>query len=132
MQQLDNRDALLAAVEEHLSTLEALCGKLEAALMHREWGDLDAAIAQSRRVTHALQNAMQDAREVRDERFDEAIFRRIRYVHAIRQQQMTRLAQFNEAVGERLQLLSRWKSALRSMATPRQGVSRLASLDQFS
>lgn len=132
MLQLDEREFLRGAVIEHLTALESLCGTLETALMRRRWSDLDAAIADSRRLTHGLQNAMYDAREARDEFFDAEIFRRIRYLHSVRQNQMARLQQFNDAVGERLQLLSRWKSALRSMSTPQRPKSRLASLDQLS
>lgn len=129
---LDEREVLLAAVEEQLHALETLCGTLETALMRRRWNDLDAAIADSRRVTHALQNALDDARSARDEAYDEAISKRIRYVFAIRQNQMVRLQQFNGAVTERLSLLARWKSAVRSMGKPRQTQPRLKILDQLS
>lgn len=132
LQQLDNREGLLASVERELRALEDLCGTMERALMHKCWDELDRAIADSRRVTHALQNAMDDAHAVRDAKFDELVDRRIRYVHAIRQNQMTRLQQFNDSVGQRLQLLGRWKAALRSMAGPRRAISRLASLDQLT
>lgn len=114
-----------------MCALEALCGTLERALMRREWDDLAARIADSRRITHALTNAMEDARPVRDAEFDESVLRRLRYVHAIRQNQMSRLQQYHDAVGERLQLVARWKSALRSFGK-RRPVSRLASLDHLS
>ena len=129
---LDSRDVLLAAVEEQTGALESLCGKLETALVRRRWDDLADAIADSRRVTHALQNALDDSRSVRSAEFDESIFRRIRYVFAIRQNQMVRLQQFNDAVTERLSLLARWKSAVRSMGSGRPPASRLASLDQLT
>ncbi len=98
-----NPQALLAAVEEALRELEALCGRAERALMLRSWGELHAALADSRRVTHALANAMDDARTVRDAAFDEDVFRRVRYVGAIRENQMARLCHYRDAVGERLQ-----------------------------
>lgn len=111
-----NGGALLEEVELLLSELESLCGSLERALMRRRWGDLETAIADSRRVTHALQNAMHDALAVRTPEFDERIFSRISRIGAIRQNQMARLQQYHGAVGERLRLMARWKSALRSMA----------------
>lgn len=123
--------ALRAAVESEVAALEALCGTLERALMRREWDDLAAGIADSRRITHALANAMEDSREVRDPSFDEGILRRLRYIHAIRQNQMSRLQQYHDAVGERLQLVARWKSAVRSFGK-RRATSRLASLDHLS
>ena len=132
MQQSDERERLLLAVDAELRSLEELCGTLETALMRRRWSELDTAIADSRRVTNALQNAMEDARHVRDEQFDESVLRRIRFVHAIRQNQMVRLQQFNDAIGERLSLLARWKSAARSMTKPQRPASRLAILDQLS
>lgn len=130
--QLDSREQLLACVERELRALEDLCGALERALMHKRWDELDRAITDSRRISHALQNALDDSRAVRDAKFDEQVDRRIRYVHAIRQNQMGRLQQFNLTVAERLQILGRWKSALRSMATSQRPISRLAHLDQLT
>lgn len=117
MQPSDNAELLLSAIEGPLGELEALCGRIERALMRRQWSELETAIADSRRVMHAFQNAMDDARNLRTKGFDEQVFRRLRYVHAIRQNQMTRLQQYHDAVGERLRLMARWKSALRSIAS---------------
>lgn len=127
-----DRERLLAAIETELAELEALCGRLEAALMRRRWQELETAMADSRRVTHALQNAMDDASDVRDRAFDEKIFGRIRYVYAVRENQMARLRQFQDSVRERLQMFVKWKSAMRSMASPQRRASKLASLDQLS
>ncbi|HET7813896.1 MAG TPA: hypothetical protein VFL13_05945 [Candidatus Baltobacteraceae bacterium] len=132
MQPSDSRDLLLANVEHELHELEALCGEVERALMHRDWKRLDSAIADSRRVTHALQNAMEDAGEYRNEAFDEKVNRRLRYVHAVRENQMTRLQQYQDAVSERLRLIARWKSALRSMGKPEPSRPSLGSLDQLT
>lgn len=132
MPQSADRERLLAAVEAELAELEALCGRLEAALMRRRWPELETAMADSRRVTHALQNAMDDALDVRDGAFDENILQRIRYVYAIRENQMARLRIFQNSVGERLQMFVKWKSAVRSMASPQRRDSKLASLDQLS
>jgi hypothetical protein len=129
LQQSANRDVLLGAVESALRELESLCGRLERALMRRRWDELSAAIADSRRITHALANAMDDARAVRDGAFDEQIMRRLHYVEAIRQNQMARLQQYHDAVGERLQLLARWKAAVRSMGGGRTPKPRLTAVD---
>jgi hypothetical protein len=131
LQPSDKRDALLGGVESELRALEALCGDIERALMRRNWSDLDTAIVDSRRITHALQNAMDDAAAVRDETFDGAVMRRLRHVHAIRQNQMSRLQQYHDAVGDRLRLMARWKSALRSMS-PQPARSRLGVLDRLT
>lgn len=98
--------------------------------MRRNWNELDGAIADSRRFMHALQNAMEEGAPSRDAQFDETVTRRLRYVHAIRENQMTRLQQYHDAVGERLRLMARWKSALRSMSP--DPATRLSALNQLS
>ena len=122
---------MLQAVQTELAALETLCGQLERALMSRRWDLLETAIADSRRITHALQNAMDAAATVRTREFDDAVFARLRYVHAIRENQMARLQHYHTAVGERLQLLSRWKQALKSLGS-RTSRTRLAALDQLT
>lgn len=131
MQQSDNCAALLAEIEAPLAELEALCARLEDALMGRRWNDLGEAVAHSRRLTHALQNAMEDAAAVRDESFDRGVTRRLRRLQAIRQNQMERLAQYHDAVGERLQLIGRWKSALKAMARGGSN-ARVSALNQLT
>jgi hypothetical protein len=126
--QSGSRDALLASVEAALRELERLCGRIERALMRRRWDELNDAIADSRRVMHALQNAMDEANAVRYQEFDDEVGRRLRAVQAIRQNQMSRLQQYHDAVGERLRLISRWKSALRTFTTRSPGGSSLNDL----
>jgi Mg2+ and Co2+ transporter CorA len=124
-----SREDLLAAVEISLRELETLCGRLERSLMHRRWDEVETAIADSRRITHALQNAMDDAREVRDSSFDETVKRRLYYVHAIRQNQMERLQQYQDAVRERLRLMARWKTAIKTLAARANSASPASALD---
>jgi hypothetical protein len=90
---------------------------MERALAKRDWQDIESAISDARRVTHALQNAMEDAAPARTQAFDDHVRERLRYVGAIRDNQMKRLRQYQAAVGERLQLLARWRSALRTFST---------------
>ncbi|HKU68663.1 MAG TPA: hypothetical protein VJP85_12875 [Candidatus Baltobacteraceae bacterium] len=116
MPRLADRDPRLVAVDSTLRELETLCGRMERALTTRNWPEIDAAVSDARRVTHALQNAMDDAAPARTKAFDEHVFARLRYVGAIRENQLKRLQQYRDAVGERLQLLGRWKSALRSFS----------------
>jgi hypothetical protein len=127
LQPSDKPRLLRDAVEVSLREVEGLCGRIERALMTRRWDELGEAIADSRRLTHALQNAMDEAEEARDSSFDEAVFRRLRHVHLIRENQMARLQHYHNAVGERLQLIARWKSALRSF-----GLERPANAGSFS
>lgn len=130
MQQSASDEILLGAVECSIRELEMLCGRAERALMLRRWEDLDQTIADSRRATHALQNAMVDAQSARSTAFDESIMRRLRYVAAIRENQMTRLQQYHDAVGQRLQLIARWKSALKSLGDGKP--PQLSALNRLS
>lgn len=118
-------------MQSELAALEAQCGLLERALATRDWERLGTAIADSRRITHALQNAFEDARPARDEHFDAQFMQRLRYVFAVRENQMARLQQYRAAVDDRLQTLSRWKHALRTIAK-RTAPQRRAGLDRLS
>ena len=128
---MDNRHPLLGAVESAVRELEGLCGVIERALMQRRWDELEQAMNDSRRVTHALQNAMEEARDARDAAFDERTFRRLRHVHVIRENQMLRLQHYHQTVGERLQLVTRWKSALKSIASRLPESTRLSALNDL-
>lgn len=90
---------------------------MERTLQKRDWNEIEGAIADARRVTHALQNAMDEAAPARTKAFDDHVLQRLRYVGAIRDNQMKRLEQYRDAVGDRLHLLARWRSALRTLST---------------
>jgi hypothetical protein len=90
---------------------------MERALAKRDWPEIEAAIVDARRVTHALQNAMEEAAPARSQAFDDHVRERLRYVGAIRDNQMKRLRQYRTAIGERLKLLARWRAALRTFST---------------
>lgn len=130
--QLDSPELLLGAVETALRETEALCGRAERALMTRAWAELDQTVADSRRAAHALKNAMDAASGVRTTQFDETVMRRLQYVYAIRDNQMRRLQHYHDEVGARLQLVARWKAALRSLATAGATRPRLTALDRMT
>jgi len=131
LQQLDSGQGLLDAVQRELAALEAQCGAMERALSTRDWERLESAIADSRRITHALQNAFEEAIAVRDEQFDAQFMQRVRYIFAVRENQMARLQQYRAAVDERMQTLSRWRQALRTIAK-RATPQRRAGLDRLT
>ncbi len=118
-------------MQSELSALEARCGEMERALGTRDWERLESAIADSRRITHALQNAFEAASTVRDEQFDSQFMQRVRYIFAIRENQMARLQQYRAAVDDRLQTLSRWRQALRTIAK-RTAPQARAGLDRLT
>ena len=88
-------------------------------------------MADSRRVTHALQNAMDEAAPARDAAFDAGIFDRARRVHAIRENQLARLRTYNGAIGQKINQISTLKRFAKKIGA-KNPPSRLASLDHLS
>lgn len=122
---------LLGAVCEQIQALESLCGVIEHAMMSGNWDELGSALADSRRIQHALENAMHDAREARSENFDAEATARLRRIFSIRENQMSRLRQYQDAIGDRLTSIARFKNVARRIGTARAR-SRLGALDQLS
>lgn len=122
------RDAVLIELQQ----LEALCGELENALMVRDWKRLERAIVDSRRIMHGLEVAFDNAAPARDAAFDAEIFRRLRKVEKIRENQMARLGYYRNSVAERLQLLGRARAAFRSFGKGERPKSRLGSLNHLT
>lgn len=104
-----------AAIEREVSELERLCSMLEAALVAGEWDDASKALHAARRTTHAFRNAMEAAAGSRDEAFDEVIYQRVKRVYDARQDQIARLTEYRDRIGQRLQTLSTWKIFARSI-----------------
>lgn len=114
MQASDNNDRR-AAVEREVRELERLCSVLEKALIGGEWDDASRALQDARRTTHAFRNAMEAAASSRDVEFDEAIYQRVKRVYDARQDQIERLSEYRDQIGQRLQTLSTWKIFARSI-----------------
>ncbi len=111
------KEDLREAVEREVAELESLCAVIEVALAQRDWGAFAEAMADSRRVTHAMSNAMDAAVPVRDADFDTAIFGRARRVYTIRENQVARLRSYNAAVGERLAQIGKVRRLARAINT---------------
>jgi len=126
LQQLVSPDARLRAIQAEVESLERLCADAERAMMGARWDDLGTALGESRRVQHALQNAMHDAVDVRDESFDAAVFAKLRWIFSIRENQMARLRHYHDAIGERLRSIAQLKSVAHRIgaqhAQPRLGL----------
>jgi hypothetical protein len=120
--------AALEAVARDINELEALCLEIDASIDERNWDRLGTAMSDSRRVTHALQNAMGEATPYRTSEFDKAVFERLAHIYAYRQERMDRLQAAHDEIGERLRQLSRWKTYARSIAG-NQPRSRSSLLD---
>lgn len=128
---MDNGEELLRAVRAEVDALEALCGDVERAMMASRWEELGTALGDSRRVQHALQNAMHDARDARTDGFDAEIFQRLRRIFAVRENQMARLRQYQNAIGERLTAIARLKTVARRIGTA-HAAPRLGVLNELS
>lgn len=124
----DSGQALLEAVAHDINELERLCIEIDASINERNWDRLGAALADSRRVTHSVQNAMGDAMSYRTAEFDRAAFARLQEIYAYRQERMDKLQAIHEDIGERLRQLSRWKTYARGV-TIGEGTRRSAGLD---
>lgn len=84
-----------------------------------------------RRLTHALANAMDAAREVRTPEFDEAIRNRIRYIGLIRDRHIALLKKTRDEIGVRLTTLDRWKAASRKWLSGYHTPRGTGGLDQL-
>ncbi len=129
MQQSVNpgQDAL-EAVARDINELERLCLEIDASINERNWHRLGVALADSRRVTHSVQNAMAEATSYRTAEFDKAAFARLQQIYAYRQERMVRLQTIHDDIGDRLRQLSRWKTYARSI-TIGEPPRRSAGLD---
>lgn len=101
----------METVERELRSLERLVAENERLLTARNWDAFENNFADQRRVTHALQNAMEEASVDRQGPYGQTVMKRLRYIYAVRQNQMERLKAYQGAIKERLNLLSRWKQA---------------------
>jgi hypothetical protein len=118
-----------AAVEREVEELERLCLALEHDLVGGRWDGASQTLRDTRRVTHALLNAMDAAAPYRDEPFDAALNARVKRVFDLRDDQLHRLQEYRDQVGERLQTFSRWKSFARSIGAKNARSKRTVGLD---
>jgi hypothetical protein len=108
--------AVLEAVARDVNELERLCLEIDASINDHDWERLGAALADSRRITHSVSNAMGDATPYRTAEFDTAVFLRLQQIYAYRQERMNMLQQIHDEIGDRLRQLSRWKGYARSIS----------------
>jgi hypothetical protein len=121
-------DALPATLAAVVDELESLCVASERALMAKEWDELARVLDEHRRVTQAIANELALV-ELAPEP-DVALQRRLRRVHAVRADQLLRLARFRESLASRLATVARLNSMRRSLGAPeaRLGIGRLDTL----
>jgi len=118
---------LLEDVRSGVALLEGQCRELGPLIDKQDWKGFERLLTEMGRARHLVMNAWDAAQAARTPEFDEEIARRVRRVLEYREWQLKRLQEFNEDTGDRLQLISRWKSYARSVAGKRQNRAALFS-----
>ncbi|MDQ6930896.1 MAG: hypothetical protein M3126_09555 [Candidatus Eremiobacteraeota bacterium] len=122
---------LLDQIEIELAALESACAQAERIVASGEADELDRSIMDQRRLTHALANAMDAARDVRTAEYDEGVRNRIRYIGLIRDRHIALLAKTRDEIATRLTTLDRWKGAARKWLSGYNTPRGTGGLDQL-
>jgi hypothetical protein len=107
--------ALIVAL---VTELERATAAAEEALVAREWTQLELLLADQRRVTQAIANAVAATDGQRPARFNIELRRRLDVVDRRRADQLRRLKAFHDAVGSRLSVMARAKAMRRATQQP--------------
>jgi hypothetical protein len=119
--------ALFNEIRSNVAALEAQCRELAPLVDRCEWKSLERLLSDMARVRHALANAWDATEGDRTSEFEEEIRTRVQRVLEYRQYQLQRLEQFRDQTGERLKLISRWRTYARSVAGKRRAPAALFS-----
>lgn len=98
-----------------MNEFDASVSLAEEFLLARAWPELKAALADQRRLTHAVSNLVAASKGRRPEAFNEELRRRLRTIEEKRADQRRRLVAFRDAVGSRLTMLGRAKAMQRAV-----------------
>ena len=116
---------MLDEVRSGVSLLEAQCKDIGPLIDRLDWSGFRRLLSDMGRARHIVMNAWEAAQTERTPEFDEEIAARVRRVLEYREWQLKRLQRFNDEVGGRLALISRWKLYARSVAGKRRNQSPL-------
>lgn len=117
--------AILDEVRSGVAELEVQCRELGPLIDKRDWAEFERLLSDMGRARHAVMNAWEAAQPERTPEFDEEIAMRVRRVLEYREWQLKRLQRFQDESGGRLQLISRWKAYVRSVAGRRQPLAAI-------
>lgn len=106
-------------VRSGVATLEAQCHELAPLIDACDWNGFQRLLSDMGRVRHAVANAWDAAKDKRTPEFEREIVGRVQRILEYRQYQLGRLDQYRGETGERLKLMSRWRSYARSVASKR-------------
>lgn len=118
---------MLDEVRSGVSILEAQCRDLGPLIDQRNWSGFEQLLSEMGHARHVVMNAWEAAQPERTPEFDEEIAKRVRRVLEYREWQLKRLQRFHEETEGRLQLISRWKSYVRSVAGKRTNQAAIFS-----
>jgi len=100
-----------------VTELEQVLVAAEALLVARDWPALERSVLDQRRLTHALEKAMEATAAERPPEFESELRLRIARIARRRADQLRRLEAFRDAVGSRLATMAKAK-AMRRAARP--------------
>jgi hypothetical protein len=104
---LPSVDPRAAAMMRTFAEFDASVAAADAALVARDWAQLDLLLSDQHRLTHALANALDETRGARPQAFSDEVQRRLALISERRADQMRRLIAFNHLVKQRLTVISR-------------------------
>lgn len=102
-----------------MAALEGQCHELGPMIDRCDWKGFERLLSDMARVRHALANAWEASVAERSPAFEEEIRTRAQRVLEYRDYQLRRLEQFRDHTGQRLQLISKWRSYARAVAGKR-------------
>lgn len=97
-----------------------MCAPLAPLLERRDWKACEQLLSDMARARHALANAWESAQPARTPEFEREVRERVQRVLTYREWHLKRLLSRQEDIGDRLQLIARWKSYARSVAGKRR------------
>jgi hypothetical protein len=126
---LPSVDPRAAEIIKIMVDFEASVETAEAALVTRDWAQLDSLLSTQHRLTAALANALDETRDERPQAFTDEVNRRLRRISERRADQMRRLIAFNHLVKQRLTIISRTRE-MRRVNVASQTPARVLNLLQ--
>lgn len=121
---------LVAAVANEVVALEQISIAFDGALETQNWAQCAALMADYRRITHALANAMLASKDTRDAAFETQLRARSKRVMDRRDRHIEQLEEVHRVSGEKLRSISNWKIYARAVGSrnvpkPSAGLNRL-------
>lgn len=118
-----------ALIERELRGLEVSVADAERAIAENDAEAAETSFADQRRIQHALENAMHDARALRTPESDRAVLDRLSLIGIARDRQIATLKKVRAELSAKINTLNTWKRASRRWLSGFEG-KRNGRLDQ--